>query len=58
MFDIKTTARSFQCPITDLKVKKGDAYLQDEYGRYHISLLPARRLRLIRRRQKINTAKQ
>ena len=58
MYSIKIAARSFWCGITDLKVKRGDAYLENEFGKYHISLLPARRLRLIRRRQKTNKVKQ
>jgi len=52
MFEIKTAKRAFWCGITGLKTKRGDAYLSDDFGRYHISLLPGRRLRLIRTRQK------
>jgi hypothetical protein len=55
MFDIKIAKRSFWCPVTELRTLKGDAYLENDYGRYHISLLPARRLRFIRRRQKTKT---
>lgn len=55
MFEINTANRSFWCGVTGLKTKRGDAYLSNEFGRYHISLLPERRLRLIRSRQKTKT---
>lgn len=45
MFYIKIASFGFRCHATDVRVCRGDVYMEDENGnKYHISQLPARRL--------------
>lgn len=45
MYYINIATRSFTCPISRDRVKRGDAYMEDEDGnRFSLSQLPKRKL--------------
>jgi hypothetical protein len=45
MYYIKIATKDFRCPVSRERVKRGDAYIEDEDGKkLHLNQLPKRKL--------------